>query len=131
MVADSVYCSDYDQVGEEKELTIFSGGDGNLTNFIAAAFYNLNRSDHEPSWKVGDGYAMEFAELQLPEGYVFGGGEPPKKAGEIAEFAAVRFDPDSASSETVEIHVTRPDADGRPKPVRKAGQAYADNDKSV
>ena len=126
VVADSVYS------GDNETVTIFSGGINNRTNLSASAFYNLNTSDREPSggWKIGDGYAVEFAELQLPEGYVFGG-QLPTRAGTVSEFKAVRFDPDSPSSETVEIHVTRPNAQGRPEAVRKAGQAYARENQSV
>ncbi len=132
VVADAVYCKDYDsKPGEEGEATIFTGGYNNRTNIFTSAFYNLGSSDREPSaWKVGDGYAVEFAELQLPEGYVFGQ-QLPTKAGAISEAKAIRFDPESSSSETVEIWMTRPNAQGRPQPARKAGQAYADENKSV
>ena len=127
VVADAVYSGDANQT-----VTIFSGGDHNRTNLVTSAFYNLNTSDREPSggWKIGDGYAMEFAELQLPAGYVFGR-DLPVKSGAITEIKAIRFDPDSSSSETVEIWMARPNADGRPDAVRKAGQAYADERKSV
>ena len=132
VVANAVYCKDYDnKPGEEGELTIFSGGINNRTNFFTSAFYNLGSSDREPgAWKVGDGYAAEFAELQLPEGYVFGQ-QLPTKSGAVSEVKAIRFDPDSSSSETVEIWMTRPNAQGVPKPARKAGQAYADDRKKV
>ena len=132
VVANAVYCKDYDnKPGEEGELTIFSGGINNRTNFFTSAFYNLGSSDREPgAWKVGDGYAAEFAELQLPEGYVFGQ-QLPTRSGEVSEVKAIRFDPESSSSETVEIWMTRPNAQGVPKPTRKAGQAYADDRKSV
>ena len=132
VVANAVYCKDYDnKPGEEGELTIFSGGINNRTNFFTSAFYNLGSSDREPgAWKVGDGYAAEFAELQLSEGYVFGQ-QLPTRSGEVSEVKAIRFDPESSSSETVEIWMTRPNAQGVPKPTRKAGQAYADDRKSV
>lgn len=132
VVANAVYCKDYgSKPGDEGELTIFSGGINNRTNFFTSAFYNLGSSDREPSaWKVGDGYAAEFAELQLPEGYVFGQ-QLPTKSGAVSEVKAIRFDPDSSSSETVEIWMTRPNAQGVPKPARKAGQAYADDRKKV
>jgi len=133
VVANSVYCMDYDnKPGDEGELTIFSGGINNRTNYFTSAFYNLGSSDREPGgWKVGDGYAAEFSELQLPEGYVFGQ-QLPTKAGSVSEIKAIRFNPESSSSsETVEIWMTRPNAQGVPKPARKAGQAYADDKKSV
>ena len=131
VVSDAVYSSDDDTVGEEGEETIFTESVGGRTNIFTAAFYNLGTSIRESGgWKVGDGYAAEFAELQLPEGYVFGQ-QLPTKAGAISEAKAVRFDPDTSSSETLDIHVTRPDASGVPKTVRKAGRAYADEKRSV
>ena len=132
VVADAVYCKDYkNKPGEEGEVTLFSECDGGRTNIFTAAFYNLGSSDREPGgWKVGDGYAAEFAELQLPEGYIFGQ-NPPTKAGAVSEVKAIRFDPDSSSAETIEIWRTRPNAQGVPKAARKAGLAYADDSKSV
>ncbi len=126
VVANAVYSDD-----DSETVTIFSDCINNRTNIITSAFYNLGSSDREPSsWKVGDGYAAEFAELQLPEGYVFGQ-QLPTRSGAVSEVKAIRFDPDSSSSETVEIWMTRPNAQGVPKPARKAGQAYADDRKHV
>lgn len=131
VVADAVYSADDGDVGVAGEVTIFSGGYNNRTNNFTSAFYNLNTSDREPAaWKVGDGYAAEFAELQLPEGYVFGN-QLPTTVKAITEIKAIWFDPDSSSGEMVEINVTRPNESGRPEVVRKAGQAYADEKKSV
>ena len=79
---------------------------------------------------IGEGFPAEFAELQLPAGYVFGQ-QLPTKSGKVSEVKAIRFDPDSSSSENVDIWMTRPNAQGVPKPARKAGQAYADDRKSV
>lgn len=129
VVADAVY-RDPNQV-----VTVFSGvanNPQNQTNLLTAAFYNLNTSDREPSggWKIGDGYAAEFSELQLPDGFVFGQ-QLPTRAGEVKEFKALRFDPDSASSDTVDIFITRPNASGVPQATRKAGMAYADETQGV
>ena len=65
IVADDVYCDDQMQM-----VTTFSGGVNNRTNILLSAFYDLGTSDRSPSggWKIGDGYAAEFAELDLPEG---------------------------------------------------------------
>lgn len=132
VVANAVYCQDYDdKPGEEGTVVIFSGGVNNRTNCFTSAFYNLGTSDRDPGdWKVGDGYAAEFAELQLPAGYVFGQ-QLPERSGAVSEVKAIRFDPDSSSSEAVDVWMTRPDARGVPKPARKAGQAYANDRKSV
>ena len=132
VVADAVYSAGEDGGGGEAgEVTIFSGCYNNRTNCFTSAFYNLGTSDRDPGdWKVGDGYAAEFVELQLPDGYVFGR-QLPTKAGAITEFKAVRCAPDKSSGEAVDIYSTRLNANGSPEAVRKAGQAHADETKSV
>lgn len=128
VVADAVYSD-----GDSQMVTIFSGGVNNRTNILMSAFYDLGTSDRTPSggWKAGDGYAAEFAELQLPEGYVFGSSGLPRRAGQISEVEAIRFDPDEDANDSVDIYVTRPDAQGNPQAVRKAGEALADETKGV
>lgn len=128
VVADAVFHD-----AESQMVTIFTGGVNNRTNILMSAFYDLGTSDRSPSggWKAGDGYAAEFAELQLPEGYVFGSSGLPRRAGQISEVEAVRFDPDEDASDSVDIYVTRPDAQGNPQAVRKAGEALADETKGV
>jgi prepilin-type N-terminal cleavage/methylation domain-containing protein len=127
IVADAVYKNDDDMV------TIFSGGENNQTNILMSAFYDLGTSDRSPSggWSAGDGYAASFAELQLPDGYIFGSSAIPRKAGQISEVEAIRFDPDEDSSDSIEIYVTRPDAQGNPQAVKSAGKAFADETKGV
>ena len=111
VVANAVYSDD-----DSETVTIFSDCINNRTNIITSAFYNLGSSDREPSsWKVGDVFGQQL----------------PTRSGAVSEVKAIRFDPDSSSSETVEIWMTRPNAQGVPKPARKAGQAYADDRKHV
>lgn len=128
IVADDVYSDD-----EMQMVTTFSGGVNNRTNILLSAFYDLGTSDRQPSggWKSGDGYAVEFAELDLPEGYVFGSSALPRKEGQISEFEAIRFDPDEDANKKVEIYVTRPNAQGYPQAVRKAGEATTDDSRGV
>jgi prepilin-type N-terminal cleavage/methylation domain-containing protein len=128
IVADDVYSDD-----EMQMVTTFSGGVNNRTNILLSAFYDLGTSDRSPSggWKIGDGYAAEFAELDLPEGYVFGSSALPRKEGQISEFEAICFDPDEDANKKVEIYVTRPNAQGHPQAVRKAGEATTDDSKGV
>lgn len=128
IVADDVYCDDQMQM-----VTTFSGGVNNRTNILLSAFYDLGTSDRSPSggWKIGDGYAAEFAELDLPEGYVFGSSALPRREGQISEVAAICFDPDEDANDKVDIYVTRPNAQGYPQAVRKAGEATADVSKGV
>jgi hypothetical protein len=127
IVADAVFTN------KNAMVTIFSGGINNQTNMLMSAFYDLGTSDRKPSggWSAGDGYAASFAELQLPEGYIFGSSAIPRGAGQISEVEAIRFDPDQDSNDSIEIYVTRPDAQGNPHAVRKAGKALADETKGV
>lgn len=116
IVADAVWCD-----GSMTE-TIFSGGPNGSTNCLMSAFYNLNHSDREPTWKVGDAYGFEFAELQLPHGFVFGT-SVPASAGRIELAKAVLFDPEQDSDESVEVWSTKPNASGMPVKFKQAGTA--------
>lgn len=128
----------YSVVGDQilkstRPLTVFSGTAQNgATNVMMSAFYNLNKSDREPDgWEVGSAYAFEFAEFQLPEGYIFGT-EVPSKAGTISEPKVLYFDPESDAEKTIDVYPTQPDTMGWPKTrSKKAGQATSDNKKGM
>jgi prepilin-type N-terminal cleavage/methylation domain-containing protein len=114
-------------------VTLFSGGAGSSsgTNLLMSAFVKTGASsDYEASWSVGDGYGMEFAEVQLPDGYIFGR-TVPSTAGGVSLEKVVYFDPDQDSSETIEVWSTKPSASGMPQAFSRAGEASADNDKGV
>lgn len=114
-------------------LTVFSGtATGQTTNHAASAFLDLGTSASKPaSWKVGDGYAFEFAETQLPKGYIFGT-SVPSRAGDITVVDIIQFDPDRTSTESIKIYPTTPNASGWPKAGDKpAGEASADSNKAV
>lgn len=107
------------------DLTMFSGvNGGSVTNLPMNAFYDLGRSDRQASWKIGDGYGFEFLEIQLPKGYVFGTSIPRTK-GQVALVEKANFKPGDNSSKSVEIYLTRPDAQGYASTGkgRKAGEA--------
>ena len=115
---------------EEAEMvTLFSGtAAGNQTNLMASAFCRLSGVS---DWQVGDGYALEFAETQLPAGYIFGK-EVPSKAGDISVIKTILFRPDEDKNETVDIYPARPDGSGWPKAdSRRAGEASSDPTKAV
>ena len=121
-VAETVLCD------ENAELLLLPSL-GRTTNFIASAFVDLGTSSSAPgSWKVGDGYAFEFAETQLPDGFVFssGGGKVPSNAGDVELVKAIVFTADGSASETVAIWSTKPDASGKPSEFKQAGVASAD-----
>ena len=114
-------------------VTLFSGGGVNgETNLSASAFYDLGTSERNPSggWKVGDGYALEFAELELAQGYVFGQ-QVPTTEGAIVDIKAIVFEPDGSGGETVDIYSTKPNSAGNPQPFEPAGKAKSDESQSV
>ena len=118
---------------EATMVTLFSGsGNGTgSTNLLMSAFVKTGvPSDYEASWSAGDAYGMEFAEMQLPDGYIFKQ-EVPSSAGRMAFVEAVAFEPDGDSTRSIEVWSTKPDASGMPRPFKKAGEATADNDKGV
>lgn len=97
------------------------------TNVTAGAYYNLNRSDREPSaWKAGDPYGLVFAELTLPAGFIFGS-DVPTAPGRITTPKVLYFDPENDSTRSVEIRATRPTANGAAEAFRKAGEARSDD----
>ena len=116
IVADAVWCDS--GIME----TIFSGGANPSTNCLMSAFYNLSRSDYEPTWKVGDAYGFEVGEIQLPHGFIFGQ-TPPSSVGRIQLVKTILFDPDDNSDKSVEICSTKPNASGMPVKFKAAGNA--------
>lgn len=100
------------------------------TNLTSAAYYVLRNGKGSPSWAVGDAYGIEFAELQLPDGFVFAGASVPTTAGDLSSPEVFFFSPDETSDDTskqIDIDVMRPDASGRPVRFRSAGSATADD----
>lgn len=109
IVADAVWCD-----GSMTE-TIFSGGPNGSTNCLMSAFYNLNHSDREPTWKVGDAYGFEFAEIELPQGYLFSNASFDKsRLTDNFNAKLLRYDPqggDDASSR-INVSALRPNNNG-------------------
>lgn len=100
------------------------------TNMTAAAFYVLKQGKGSPSWTAGDAYGLEFASLQLPEGFVFGGSSVPTQVGDISTPTVFFFRPDETDDDTskqIDVDVTRPTAGGRAERYRTAGSATADD----
>ena len=119
VVADATYL--------DTESLAYLPSEGRMTNVWMGAFYNLSKSDHEPSsWKAGDGYGLEFLEMQLPEGYVFDG-QIPSDVGSISVVKVIDFDPEQDQTETVDVWSVKPDESGTPKRWKKAGSASSDD----
>jgi prepilin-type N-terminal cleavage/methylation domain-containing protein len=122
---------------------LFGGSDGatldgeeivknSYAELQSGAFVNLGKSQSEPGgWSVGDGYAFEFAEIQLPEGFIFGR-KVPSTVGKDTFVEAFYFSPTTGdSNESIDIYWTRPNASGLPQPDEKAGEATAKSDTEV
>lgn len=122
LVSDAVWCSDQNQV------LFFSGaGASGMTNYVTSAFYKLSGSKHEANWAIGDAYAFEIGEIQLPHGMMFGQSVPPNVS-TISTPKVIIFDPESEADKTVDIFTAKPGASGRPEKFIKAGTATSDLD---
>ena len=92
------------------------GGDDRVQ---AYAYYLLDKGGI--TWQAGDGYGLEFAEIELPQNYTFGSyspsiANPVEKANGTNP---IRFNPlESPNNATVDIYALRPGADGSPSPQR-------------
>ena len=118
LIADASYIDD--------QIQLYLPNEETSTNGWVGAYYNVGGSDHEPSWKAGDGYGLEFLEVQLPDGYIFGTQVPPS-LGQITIAKVIDFNPDQDQKETVEVWSTKPNASGNPTAWKKAGEAKSDD----
>ena len=120
LVADTVWCTD------ANDVHLFSGAARNGdTNCLMSAFYKKAGSKHEASWAVGDAYAFEIGEIQLPHGMTFEK-DIPSDAASISNPRVFVFYPEDDSNNTIDIYTTRPGASGRPEKFLKAGTASSD-----
>lgn len=120
--------SDTTYKDEEQMVYTFSRGE---TNLVMSAFYNQKKSSHEPpGWKVGDAYGFEFAEIQLPPGFIFGK-QIPTSEGEITTPKVFIFKPDSDNNESIDVWSTKPSSSGGAQAFRQAGKATSDEKEGV
>lgn len=122
IVSDAVYRDD--------TKTAYLPSDGvepGQSNLTIPAFVNLHRSKHEPTWGVGAQYGLEFLEIELPKGFIFGS-QIPTELGEPVLVKSAGFDPDSSGNESVEVSFAQPDDSGDLKVDHKVGDAKSDND---
>ena len=111
-----------------------NGGSGSSSSNLqirACAFYNLKKSDHEPSsWQIGNGYGFEFQSLRLPDGFIFKN-NVPSRVGSIVQADAFFFNPAYFSAnESIDVWACRVDASGVPRAHHRAGTASSDGDKA-
>lgn len=111
-------------------LTSLNNGAGGTTNVTMMAYYDLNRSIHQPTWRTGDSYAFEISETFLPEGIIFGSNVPSSTAADKLVGTLV-FDPESSSDKTISLSSTRPDTSGLPQAVHEIGTASSDPDEAI
>ena len=128
-INDNVSAMEYSRVADasylDTETQIYLPSEDMPTNVWAGAYYDLGGSDHGASWKVGDGYGIEFLEIQLPEGYIFGR-EVPSSLGQISSPTVINFDPEQDQTESVDIYSTQPNDSGMPAAWKKIGEARSD-----
>lgn len=108
-----------------------SGVSSSNISIRACAFFNLNKSDHEPaSWQVGNGYGFEFMTLRLPNGFIFKNAVP-STVGDIVQADAFVFNPANFSeNEAIDIWACMTGASGVPQAHHKAGTASSDGGKA-
>lgn len=68
------------------------------------------------AWQVGDAYGLEFAEIQLPNGYIWESNYPQNKSSPSLPVKVMNFNPLSPSgaggNDTIAIRAVRPNASG-------------------
>ena len=89
--------------------------------FIVYGFYDLGTSGHKPSsWVPGNGYGFEFANMQLPKGFVFEK-DLPSRLGDVKLAKVLYFTPEQPNSdENVNVYRCVPRANGMPQASDKA-----------
>jgi len=128
IVSDCVICKE-----NAEDVRLYSDtANGGRTNLMESAFFDVGGGTISASgWNVGDGYAFEFAEAELPSGFIFGS-KVPSQVGKPELFKAIRFMPDGDENEKVEIYRAKPDASGWPKAGDKSvATGTSDSTKAV
>lgn len=89
--------------------------------FIVYGFYDLGTSGHKPSnWVPGNGYGFEFANMQLPKGFIFEK-DIPSRLGDVKLAKVLYFTPEQPNSdENVNVYRCVPRANGMPQAGDKA-----------
>jgi type II secretory pathway pseudopilin PulG len=92
------------------------------------AFVKHKDDDGNAQWKTGDAYALEFATVRLPVGYVFGNQYPTTVGEPIKSIKTVTFDPEKTGETlefTVDVYSVRPGKGGTPE-LQKVGTTKTD-----
>ena len=92
---------------------------------IDAYAYEILPSGGGVSWRVGDGYGFEFAELQLPKNFIFGSNDPKTSTDDpVQPLAPSFFTPTGTGNVqlTMTVSCLRPGASGDIE-VKKVGES--------
>jgi len=92
------------------------------------AFVKHKNNDGSAQWNVGDAYALEFATVRLPVGYVFGTDYPRDVNEPIKPVKTFTFDPEQTGETlefTIDVRAMRPGTGGAPE-LRKVGDTKTD-----
>jgi len=79
------------------------------------AFVKHKNDTGSAQWKVGDAYALEFAVMRLPIGYIFGSQYPTMVSEPIMNVKTVTFDPERTGETlefTIDVRALRPGKSG-------------------
>jgi len=112
-----------DQMMTDSEWSIRHSG---TAAYVAA--YGWYTKD--TGWKIGDAYGFEFAEITLPNNYIFGSSFKKKTDDPIEKLSAVVKCSPGRASGSVTIYQIRPGADGTPTAKRIDDTQSADKDPS-
>ena len=114
--------------GEPQRGGTYKTPDMSDANIETYAFVAIDKKGVD--WQVGDAYGFEFADIQLPDGYMFGSSYSQSAGNPVAGEQMLKFKVSvntgngarqgTVGSSTVQVSSLRPDASGRLTPQKVA-----------
>lgn len=102
--------------------------DGDADNLEVSAYGYYFPDGGSGDWKVGDAYALEFAELTLPDNFIFGSSYKQTVSDPIQEVSTVfNFRPSGSPSGNITVYALRPGKTGVLEPGKVGTSANADS----
>ncbi len=92
------------------------------------AFVKHSSDNGSAQWKSGDAYALEFATIRLPVGYIFGSEYPTVVSDPIKSIKTKTFDPEQTGETlefTIDVRALRPGKGGTME-LQKVGDTETD-----
>ena len=103
-------------------ITMISYPDTEEKTITSYGFYLLDRDQGKVDWQKGDAYGLEFADLELPNGYIFGSTYSESITSPVSEIKVFNFNPVGRSGDggslTIQVSSIRPGDDGSPTAKR-------------